>query len=317
MSRNYIILTLLLVLVGFLFASTFFIPTTIDFSDLSIYYQLRIPKYGIAFIAGGSLAIAGYISQLLLNNPLADPYVLGISGGAGITINLAIYMGLPMFAFGFFMPYIYASLGSLAVALLLFIKLKNYSQSISSVLLFGLSINFFASACVSLFIYLSEDSNMVRDISFWFMGSYNKVSYTDFVFVAFIVGLLLVYVQTQRVKLYQLHLGIRRIQELGIDTKKTFISGITIIVLLSAIIVSSCGPIGFVGLIVPHMIRNFNLKPNLLFPITFLAGGILTLFAELLSSVLFKQSLPPGVVTAMLGIPIFVYLLSNKYRFHI
>jgi iron complex transport system permease protein len=317
LSRNTLILTLLLVLVGFLLASTFFIPTAVDFSDLSIYSQLRLPKYGIAFLAGGSLAIAGYLSQLLLNNPLADPYILGISGGAGISINLATFIGLPMFFCGFFMPYIYASFGALLVALLLFVKLKNYAQNISSILLFGLAINFFSSACVSLFIFLAKDSNTIRDISFWFMGSYNKVSLQDFAFVSLFVTLILVYLQTQSTKLFQLHLGLRRIQELGISTNKLFVSAIAVIVLLSALIVTSCGPIGFVGLIIPHLIRAFKFPSKLLFPITFLVGGSLTLLAELLSSAFFRQSLPPGVVTAMLGIPIFLYLLSNKYRFHI
>jgi iron complex transport system permease protein len=271
----------------------------------------------MAFLAGGALAVAGYISQLLLNNPLADPYVLGVSGGAGVTVNLALFLGLPMFSLGFFMPYFYAFIGAAGVAFLLFYQLKNKTSNLTSILLLGLAINFFASACVSLMIFLSKDSLMIRDISFWFMGSYSKVSFIDFLFVSIAILVLMVFTQLNYAKLHQLHLGIRRIQELGIDTHKIFSMGVLLLVLFTTLVVTACGPIGFVGLLVPHYVRTLDLQPKILFPACFLMGGVLTLGSELISSALFSQSLPPGVVTAMFGVPVFLYLLTKKYRFHL
>ena len=309
---------LLLVLVGIFSASTFFIPSVLSSEQMDIYVQLRLPKYGIAFFAGACLSIAGYLSQLLLNNPLAEPYVLGVSGGAGVGVNLATFLGLPVFALGgFFMPYLFAFIGSSLVAFLLFYKLNKQVQNLTGILILGITINFFASACVSLMIYLSKDSNMIRDISFWFMGSYNKVSLVEFGVVALISLVLMVYVQTQHTALYKLHLGLRRVEELGVNTKRLYRMGVILIVLFSTLIVCACGPIGFVGLLVPHFVRSFKLESKYLFITCFLMGGVLTLGAELLSSLLFPQSLPPGVITAMLGIPVFLYLLRNNYRFHL
>jgi iron complex transport system permease protein len=314
---DFKITILFLVLVSFLLASTFFIPTILSFNQIDLFIHLRLPKFGIAFLAGGALALAGYLSQLLLHNPLAEPYILGISGGASITVNLATFMGLPLFIGTIFMPYVYALVGTTLVAFLLFYKLKSLNGNYSSLLLIGLVINFFASACISLMMYLSKDSDMIRDMSFWFMGSYNKVSLSELSFVFIVTSLVLLFTQANHSKLHLLHLGMQRIQELGIDTNRSFKIGVAIIIILTTLIVSTCGPIGFVGLIVPHFVRNFNFSAKMLFPLCFLMGGALTLGAEVLSSAIIPQSLPPGVFTAMFGIPVFLYLLTKKYRFHL
>lgn len=292
-------------------------PSLLKINQLDIFLQLRLPKYGMAFLAGGILAIAGYLSQLLLNNPLADPYVLGISGGAGVSVNLALFLGLPMFLGTIFMPYFYALFGASIVAFLLFFKLKKLISNMSGVLLIGLAINFFASACISMLVYLANDNSMIRDISFWFMGSYNKVSLMDLSVVASISFLLLILVQLKHKSIYKLHLGNRRMEELGMQTKNIIYMCVALVVILTTLVLASCGPIGFIGLLVPHLVRYFQFSAKWLFPICFLVGACFTLLAELLSSYLFRQSLPPGVITAMFGIPVFLYLLIKKYRFHL
>jgi iron complex transport system permease protein len=302
-------------LVVLLATSTFFIPKTI--SSLDIYLYLRLPKYGVAFLAGASLAVAGYLSQLLLHNPLADPYVLGVSGGAGVGVNLAMYAGLPLFVAGFYMPYVYAFLGAGLVAFLLFYRLKFSTNHLTGILLIGLAINFFASAVISLFIYLSTDSQTVRDISFWFMGSYNKVNLNDFMAILSIVGTVMIFMFLDSKRLYQLHLGTRRLEELGLETSGLYVKTVLYLLILTAVIVATCGPIGFIGLLVPYLVRSLNLSANYVFVVCFALGGVLTLFGELLSSAFFEQSLPPGILTAMFGIPVFVYLLSKKYRLHV
>lgn len=294
----------------------FLVPTKIRSEEISIFMQIRLPRFGMALLVGGTLAIAGYMSQLLLSNPLADPYVLGISGGASVGINGALFLGLPFFWNNIYLPYGYAFLGALVVSGIVFYGFKRSNGNTLSLLLVGLAINFFASAFVSLLMYLSKDNHMIRDMSFWFMGSYSKASLNDFLIVLTVSLVSLFYVFSKSDAMYKLHLGVKRAQELGVNVSDIQNIMVFIVTILTVLVVSVCGPIGFVGLIVPHFVRQLHLSKQMIFPVCFLLGASLTLFAELLATYLFPEiGLPPGVVTSLLGIPVFVYLLKNNYRF--
>lgn len=316
MTKDLKILGFLIVAIVILTIATFTVPTIIKLEDLNIFIRIRLPKYGMALLAGGGLAVAGYLSQLLLSNPLADPYVLGISGGASVGINLAFFLGLPFFAGGVYLPYGYALVGAVLVSLIVFYRFKQSNGNTLSLLLIGLAINFFASALVSLLMFLSEDSNMVRDMSFWFMGSYSRASLNDFLIVSAISIIMLVIVFSKSEVIYKLHLGVKRASELGLKVQGIQNMMVVLITIFTVLIVSICGPIGFVGLIIPHFVRELHVSKAYILPVAFLMGGGLTLAAELAATFVFPSiGLPPGVVTSLLGIPVFVYLLKNNYQF--
>lgn len=296
------------------------VPTVLDLRDSafdhSILWNIRMPKYGMAFLAGGCLALAGYLSQLLLNNPLADPFVLGVSGGAGVSVNLALYLGLPLVINGFFVPQLYAFIGCAVSSFLVFFVLFGKQTSLTRLLLVGMLINFMSSAVISALMYLSSDTEMIRDMSFWFMGSYSKASKGVFLFSMVVSAVFLVLTQWNQKSIFKLHVGLSRMDELGIKVSRTRLLVVFLLVVFTVLIVSVCGPIGFVGLVIPHFVRQCRLPQTSLFPFCFLIGGLSTFGAELLSTALFPQiGLPPGVVTAVIGIPVFLYLLFNNYRF--
>lgn len=275
-----------------------------------------MPHYGMAFLTGVGLALAGYFCQLLLNNPLAEPFILGVSGGAGVAVNLALFFGLPVLAGSVFLPTVYALLGASLSALLVFSGLiSKKAHTSSSLILIGLSLNFLSSAVISLLMYLSGDNQLIRDMSFWFMGSYAKASVPQFYAALIVVLCVLLVVQFKRKSLYTLHIGLRRIEELGGNVRNIRFISVAVIIVLTSVIVSICGPIGFVGLLVPYFTRLLKVKGDLVFFVCAFLGGLVTLSAELISNYLFPQiGLPPGVVTAMLGIPVFIYLLIGNYK---
>lgn len=296
------------------------VPTFLDLSDSglgqAILWNIRMPKYGMSFLAGGCLALAGYLSQLLLNNPLADPFVLGVSGGAAVSVNLALYFGFPLVINGFFVPQLYAFVGCLISSFLVFFVLFTRETSVTKLLLVGMLINFMSSAVISALMYLSSDAEMMRDMSFWFMGSYSKASRGVFLYSFLVSALFLMLTQSKQKSIFKLHIGLSRMDELGLEVHQTKILVVFILVVFTVLIVSVCGPIGFVGLVIPHFVRQCKLPQRYLFPVCFLIGGISTFGAELLSTAIFPQiGLPPGVVTAVIGIPVFLYLLFNNYRF--
>lgn len=303
-----------------LVTGTFLLPKPLDVfndsKDFYIFTQIRLPHYGMAFLAGVGLALAGYFCQLLMNNPLAEPFILGVSGGAGVAVNLALFFGFPVFLGVVFLPQLYALIGAGLSALLVFSGLiRKKSETSSSLILIGLSLNFLSSAIISLLMYLSADNQLIRDMSFWFMGSYSKASLTQFTVSLVVIFLILAWVQFQRKTLFKLHIGLRRIEELGGDISKIRFVSVFVIVVLTSVVVAVCGPIGFVGLLVPYFARLLKIKGEHVFLICAFLGGLVTLTAELLTTLFFPEiGIPPGVVTAMLGIPVFIYLLLGNYK---
>lgn len=287
--------------------------------------DIRLPRALGALVVGAALAMAGATFQALFRNPMADPFVLGVSAGASLGAATAVYLaallptafggtlgGLARLASGWGISAL-AFVGALsASAVVVLFSRRSGRIDVLRLLICGLAINAFLSALVSLLTYLSREH--LPAIVFWIMGSLQRVDSARLIWAApyLSVGLGVLAVHVRQLNI--LLMGDERATSLGIDVEKTKLILITAACLLTATAVSMSGIIGFVGLIVPHMMRLL-VGPNhrVLLPLVGLGGGILLLLADVLArTVLAPTELPIGIVTSLLGGPFFLYLLQRR-----
>lgn len=285
--------------------------------DATLLFMLRIPRALLAALAGAALAMAGAAFQALLRNPLAEPYTLGVSSGAALGAVVAIKLGLdasflgltpvPLFAFG----------GSLVAMLVIYLLARGREGFPTSVLLLaGVTLSFVFSALI-LFMHFvadfTESAQMVR----WMMGGLDVVGLRPVVSLvpAWIIGALALAALARDLNL--LAFGSRAAAAKGIDVPRTQKAVFVAASLLTGAVVSAAGPIGFVGLIVPHVVRFFTgHDQRRLIPASALAGAAFLVMCDTAARTLHSSAeIPVGVLTAMLGGPFFlVLLLRQKHR---
>jgi len=268
--------------------------------------SLRLPRALTGFACGGLLALAGALLQVLLRNPLADPYVLGISGGAGIGALLAMVLdfavaGINGCAFA----------GALGAMLLVFgLAHGDGGWTQSRLLLTGVIIAAGCGAVVTLILAVTPDDRL-RGMLFWLMGDLSQGGEPQLALIL-MLGALLVALPFAR-ELNVLARGADVAQALGVDVRRLR-GGVYILAsLATAAAVTHAGAVGFIGLIVPHLVRlAAGNDQRLLLPASMLAGGSLLVIADTLArTILAPQQLPVGVLTALLGVPVFLFLLSR------
>jgi iron complex transport system permease protein len=273
----------------------------------SIVFDLRLPRALSAFACGGLLALAGALMQVLLRNPLADPYVLGISGGAGVGALSAMLLGLaglgvPGFAF----------VGALAAMLLVFgLAHGDGSWTQTRLLLTGVVVAAGCGALVALILTLAPEQK-IQGMLFWLMGDLSQ-AVNPLPALAVLVVTLLIAIPFAR----ELNLLARGAdQALALGVAVPFLRRIIYIVasLATAAAVTTAGSIGFVGLIVPHLVRlAVGNDQRLLLPASALAGGSLLVLADTAArTIVAPIQLPVGVLTALIGVPVFLYLLGRS-----
>lgn len=269
--------------------------------------ELRLPRALSAFAVGGLLALAGALMQTLLRNPLADPYVLGISGGAAVGALGTMLLGLGSFWLtgGSF-------LGALLSMLLVFtLAHGGGSWTSSRLLLTGVVVSAGWGALISFILAISPDNNL-RGMIFWLMGDFGQAGSPLFALLVLGAGLLFCLPLARNLTL--LGRGELQAQTLGVNVLRLRWSIYIIASLLTAVAVTQAGSIGFIGLVVPHLIRLvLGNDQRLLLPASVLLGGTLLLCADTLARTLIApQQLPVGVITALLGVPVFLYLLRRS-----
>ena len=279
--------------------------------DGSTYYrivhELRLPRTLSAFGVGAVLAVAGVLMQVLLRNPLGDPYILGVSGGAAVAVLGAMLLGLPL---AWHAPAAFA--GALASMLLLFALAHSGSWNTARLLLTGVVLAAGWSALISFILSLSPQAQL-PGMLFWLMGDLSDALDPGLPWLVLLAGL------TGGLLLApQLNLALRgtmRARALGVETQRLHLRIYLLASLLTAAAVSIAGAIGFVGLIAPHMVRlRAGADHRILLPGAALAGGTLLLLADTAARTLIApMQLPVGVFTAMLGVPVFLYLLRRSY----
>jgi iron complex transport system permease protein len=280
-------------------------PTTV-----AIVRDLRLTRTLLAFLVGGSLAVTGATLQALVRNPLADPYLLGLSGGAGLGAVLAIVLDLG----GAWAVPLWAFVGAVAAVVLVY-RLALVTGSVLDtrvLLLAGVVVGAFAASLMGAAMAVSPAPE-VRNALLWLLGSFNAASWPGLATFAAYAGLPLagLYAASRHVDL--LSLGEEPARLLGADVERLKRRLYLMASLLTSAAVAVAGIIGFVGLVVPHAVRSlWGPTHRVLFPAAFLLGGTLLVAADVLARMAFAPiELPVGVVTALVGVPVFVLLVRR------
>ncbi len=269
--------------------------------------ELRLPRAIAGFACGGLLALAGALMQVLLRNPLADPYVLGISGGAGVGAMFAILIGLPVLGIDGL-----AFLGALGAMFIVFgLAHGDGSWTQTRLLLTGVIVAAGCGALVALMLAIAEEHKL-RGMLFWLMGDLGQSSQWWPPLAALVVALTLAMPFARELNL--LSRGMMQAQALGVAVGRLRYAIYLLASLATAASVTTAGSIGFVGLVVPHLVRlATGNDQRLLLPASVLAGGSLLVLADTLARTLIApQQLPVGVLTALIGVPVFLFLLSRQ-----
>jgi len=281
-----------------------------------IFAGVRLPRVILAALVGAALASAGVILQALLRNPLADPYILGISSGAGLGAIIAVISGIT-FTFWAGSPIaVFAFCGAmLTICLVWYIGRFAAKSQVTSLLLAGVVVNAFFSA-VMMFLTSIARSEHLRTTIYWLMGNITEKDWSVLSIGAFFIvgGIIILFIICN--KLNALTLGEHEAKALGVDTTKVKAIAFAFSALITAVAVNLSGLIGFVGLIIPHGTRLvFGPDHRQLLPLSAIIGSIFLVIADTIARTVFRQEqLPVGVITAIAGGPFFLFLLAKYSR---
>ncbi|MDH5472078.1 MAG: iron ABC transporter permease [Gammaproteobacteria bacterium] len=275
----------------------------------TIVWDLRAPRAYIAFVTGGLLSLAGVLMQVLLRNPLADPYILGVSGGASVATLIAMLMGVSS-------SWLSGSafIGALISIVLVFgLSHGKGSWNPARLLLTGVVIAAGWGAMINFILSIAPEKPL-RGMLFWLMGDISHITADPTSLVALVTGLIISFFIARQLNI--LSRGELQASALGISVTPLRISLFILASLLTAFAVTQAGSIGFIGLIVPHMLRLLSGSDHrLLIPASVLLGGSLLLISDTLArTIIAPQQLPVGVITAFIGVPFFLLLLNKSFQ---
>lgn len=282
----------------------------------SILWKIRMPRVILAALIGASLAIAGAAFQGLLKNPLADPYTLGISSGASVGAVMTIFLGISIPVLGVFTLPVFSMVGAACtmIIVLTFARLVDRSMKMETLILTGIIFSSFLGSCISLMVALTGEQ--LREIIGWLLGSVSMRGwpYVQMVLPFMVLGTVIIWL-TRR-ELNAMIYGEERAQYLGVNVKRSkymILAGGSI---LTGAAVAASGTIGFVGLVVPHMIRLLiGADHRHLLTLSFLNGASLLVICDLVSrTIIAPIELPIGVITSFIGAPVFAYIFFKQRR---
>ncbi|MGB0911423.1 MAG: FecCD family ABC transporter permease [Nitrospirales bacterium] len=279
-----------------------------------ILLHVRLPRLILAFFVGGSLAAVGVSLQALLRNPLADPSVLGISSGAALGAAVALLFGIGGSMWSLSALPICAFLGAVLSLLIIYrIAVTQYGFSIYTLLLAGVVLSAIFSALI-MFLTSIADPNRAFGMLAWLLGSLTGPDYETLAILTVYLGIGLCVLGSQAQSLNLLTLGEEAARSLGVEVERVKKMVFFATALMTGAVVAFSGVIGFVGLIVPHAVRlALGADHRLLLPLAALTGGMFLMAADTVARTLFSPAeIPVGVVTALVGGPIFLYLLMNR-----
>lgn len=280
----------------------------------TIIFQVRLPRVLIAYLSGASLAMCGCGYQSAFKNPMADPFVLGVSSGAALGATLCIILKISKTFLGLNMTALFAFVGAVATVFFVYaVGSRTSHRSTTTLLLTGLATGQFVTAVISILMLLFQEN--IKDIYFWTLGSFSAKSWPQLAVISiyFVVGLF--FMMKNHRNLDVMLMGDETAYLLGLDVHKVRRRILLITSVLAAGVVSIAGIIGFVGLITPHIVRLFtgpNHKRLLLYSIFF--GGIFLMSADTIARSLLSQEIPVGIVTAIFGAPFFIYLIVKSRK---
>lgn len=284
--------------------------------DRIVIVDIRLPRTVLGLMAGAGLAVSGAVMQGLFRNPLADPAVVGVSAGASLGAVGSIVLGSTLLAplaffLGPFLIPISAFLGGLSVTILLYlIASRDGETQVATLLIAGIAIGALAMAGTGLFVYMAEDQQL-RDISFWNLGSLAGATWEKALIAGGVIGPCLIALPFLARGLNAFTLGEAAAMHMGVPVERLKKACIFLVAAMTGVAVAFCGVIGFVGIIVPHILR-LVIGPDhrFLLSASALLGGALLVAADIVSRVIVAPAeLPIGILTALMGAPFFLWIL--------
>jgi len=280
-----------------------------------IIWQIRFPRVVLGALAGAGLSVVGVAVQAMVRNPLADPYVMGVESGAAAAAALVIYIGRTTASPSTVSPTLAAFGGALATLFVVFgLARRNGRVSSVRLLLVGVAVSYALSGITSFVLYAIRNSAAQSSVLFWLMGGLGGAAWSKVPIALAIVIVGFVAVWWHSRQLNALALGDDSAASLGMSPDRLRTRLLVICALLVASLVSMVGPIGFVGLVVPHVGRMlFGADHRRLIPVSLLLGAIYLVLVDIIARMLFRPSeLPIGVVTAVVGTPFFLWLIRRR-----
>ncbi|MFA9558476.1 FecCD family ABC transporter permease [Evansella sp. AB-rgal1] len=287
------------------------IPANVE----SIIWNIRLPRVLLAFFVGASLALAGAAFQGLLRNPLADPYTIGVSSGAALGAVIVLFFQISIVGLGGYTLPVLSIIGGFIALLIVFglVRLSSRSLAIETIILAGIIVSAFISSIISLIIALGDRDSMIQ-IIYWLYGSVRMRGWSHVqLLIPFMITGTLILLMHYR-ELNALALGEEAAEQIGVNVNRGKILILIGASLLTGSAVAVSGSIGFVGLVIPHLVRLIS-GPNHrhVLPLSLLTGGAFLILADLVArTIIAPKELPIGVITALIGAPVFAFLLMKE-----
>ncbi|WP_341257230.1 FecCD family ABC transporter permease [Gordonia malaquae] len=279
----------------------------------SIIWRLRLPQSVLAAACGAGLAVCGGVLQSLLRDPLADPFVLGVSSGASVGAVSVILLGVGAGVIGMAGG---AFLGAIAAFALVLLLARLAGGTTDRVVLAGIAATQLFSALTSFIVYTSADAEQTRGVLFWLLGSLSSPSWTEVVMCGAVTvgGLIVCLLYAGALDAFSF--GDDAAASLGIHVARTRLVLLSVTALITAVVVSVAGAIGFVGLVLPHAARAIvGVRHRVMMPTLALLGALFLVWADVAGRVLIEpRELPIGVITAIVGVPAFIVVLIREGR---
>ena len=283
---------------------------------LNIIWEIRLPRILAAIILGGALSVSGFLLQTFFGNPIASPFVLGISSGAKLVVSLVMIFLLGKSMVASSAVLILAAFVGSMISMGFVLLVAKIVKQMSALIISGIMIGYICSAVTDFVITFADDSNIVN-LHNWSMGSFSGMNWENVRMMAVVtaVTVLMVFLMSKPISAYQLGEGYA--QNMGVNIKLFRVALILLSSILSACVTAFAGPISFVGIAVPHLVKSLlkTARPLLVIPACFLGGAVFCLFCDLIARTAFAPTeLSISSVTAVFGAPVVIYIMIRRKR---
>lgn len=281
--------------------------------ERSIVMQIRLPRMLAAGILGGALAVSGFLLQTFFANPIAGPYILGISSGAKMTVALAMILVIGRTGRSSNLLLVLAAFAGSLIATGFIILISRYVRHMASLLAAGIMIGYICSALTDFLVTFADDANIVN-LHGWSQGSFSGMDWGSTAASAWIVGVTLFFTLLLSKPIGAFALGENYAQSMGVNVRRYRVLLILLSSILSACVTAFAGPVSFIGIAVPFLMRGClrTSKPQAMIPASFLGGAVFCLFSDLLARTMFAPTeLNISTVTSLFGAPIVIYMLLH------
>ena len=283
-------------------------------TEYGIIWNIRLPRILAALILGGALSVSGFLLQTFFANPIAGPFVLGISSGAKLIVSLTMVFLLSKGLVSTSLILIAAAFLGAMLCMGFILLISRRVKRMSMLVICGVMIGYICSAVTDFVVTFAEDSNIVN-LHNWSLGSFSGMSWDNVAIMAVVVGItmLLTFFLSKPIGAYQM--GEVYAQNMGVNIKAFRVTLILLSSILSACVTAFAGPISFVGIAVPHLIKNLfrTAKPILMIPACFLGGAVFCLFCDLIARTAFAPTdLSISSVTAVFGAPVVIFMMISQ-----